>query len=174
VGSLAQVLVKMAAPGVPDIYQGNELWDLSLVDPDNRRPVDYETRRRLLARVRDGLAPEAVLEAADSGLPKLWTIWKALQVRQQHPEAFGPAGAYQPLAAEGRRAEHVLAFARGGRVAVVVPRFPLRLGGDWQGASVTLPAGEWKNPLTGERVSGGAVAVARVLERFPVALLARD
>ena len=110
---------------------------------------------------------------ADAGLPKLWTIRHALRLRARLPEAFGPEGEYLPLDAEGRRAEHVVAFLRGGRVATIVPRFPLRLGGQWQGTTVTVPDGAWKNCLTGETVRGGTVAMAGLLQRFPVALLAR-
>jgi (1->4)-alpha-D-glucan 1-alpha-D-glucosylmutase len=174
VGSLAQILIKMTAPGVPDLYQGSEVWDLSLVDPDNRRPVDYEARRRLLAQVRDQPSPEAVMAAADSGLPKLWVIERALDARRRMPEAFGAEGAYEPLPGEGRRSENVVAFLRGGRVATVVPRFVLRLGGRWESTTVTLPDGSWDNRLTGERVRGGALDLGRLLQRFPVALLVRD
>ena len=174
VGSLAQVLVKMTAPGVPDVYQGCELWDLSLVDPDNRRPVDYEERRRVLALVKDAPAPEEVLAASDDGAPKLWVIWSALRLRRRHAEAFGPEGDYVPLLAEGRRAGHALGYVRGDSVAVVVPRFPLRLAGNWQSTTVALPEGGWLNHLTGERVHGGAVGLAGLLQRFPVALLSRE
>ncbi|MGH9152851.1 MAG: malto-oligosyltrehalose synthase, partial [Acidimicrobiales bacterium] len=87
VNSLAQVLVKLTAPGVPDTYQGSELWDLSLVDPDNRRPVDYGVRRRLLGQLA-GLGPEAVLARADEGLPKLTVVREALQLRRRRPGAF--------------------------------------------------------------------------------------
>jgi (1->4)-alpha-D-glucan 1-alpha-D-glucosylmutase len=172
--SMAQALVKLTAPGVPDLYQGTELWSLALVDPDNRRPVDYEARRAALAAARDGSTPEAILAAADEGMPKLWTTWHALQVRRKFPEAFGPEGDYAPLPAEGRRADHVLAFVRGGRAATVVPRFPLRLAGNWQATTVALPDGDWLNHLTGETVRGGAVAIAALFQRFPVALLSRD
>jgi (1->4)-alpha-D-glucan 1-alpha-D-glucosylmutase len=174
IGSLAQVLVKMTAPGVPDIYQGTEAWDLSLVDPDNRRPVDYEARRRLLSMARAMPTPELAMAAADSGLPKLWLIERALEARRRFPGAFGSEGAYVPLEAEGRRSECVVAFLRGGRVATIVPRFPLRLGGNWQSTTVGVPEGEWENRLTGERVRGGSVAMAGLLQRFPVALLSRE
>jgi (1->4)-alpha-D-glucan 1-alpha-D-glucosylmutase len=113
------------------------------------------------------------MAAADSGLPKLWLIQRALAIRRRFPDAFGARGEYEPLVAEGRRSEHVVAFLRGGQVATVVPRFPLRLGGNWQSTVVNLPDGAWENLLTGERVRGGAVGVAALLERFPVALLLR-
>jgi (1->4)-alpha-D-glucan 1-alpha-D-glucosylmutase len=170
--SLAQVLLKLTCPGVPDIYQGTELWDLSLVDPDNRRPVDYALRHRLLGEL-EGLKVAAVLARADEGLPKLWLITRALALRRRRPAAFGPEGTYTPLAVEGTAADHVVAFSRGGEVAAVVPRFLLKRRGEWGDTRVVLPAGEWRNELTGEDVPGGAVPAARLFASFPVALLAR-
>ena len=114
VNALAQTLLKLTAPGVPDLYQGTEVWDLSLVDPDNRRPVDYDLRRRLL-REFEGATPEQVWARVDEGLPKLWLIRQALALRRRQPELFGPQGDYQPLLAKGERAAHVVAFARGER-----------------------------------------------------------
>jgi (1->4)-alpha-D-glucan 1-alpha-D-glucosylmutase len=108
---------------------------------------------------------------ADSGLPKLWVISAALELRARRPGVF--EGGYEPLAAEGRRADHVVAFTRDGEVAVVVPRFPLRLAGNWQSTTVAIPEGDWANELTGETLRGGAVPMAALLQRFPVALLAR-
>ncbi|HEY0514231.1 MAG TPA: malto-oligosyltrehalose synthase [Thermoanaerobaculia bacterium] len=173
INSLAQTLLKLAAPGVPDFYQGTEIWDLSLVDPDNRRPVDYDLRRRLLGRLKAGMTPEQVLAGMDEGLPKLWTIHQGLHLRRARPEAF--AAGYEPLRVSGPRAGHAAAFARGGEVAVVVPRLPLRLGGNWRDTTVELPPGRWRNELTGEEADGGEgpLPVAGLLARFPVALLAR-
>jgi (1->4)-alpha-D-glucan 1-alpha-D-glucosylmutase len=173
VNSLAQTLLKLTAPGVPDFYQGTEIWDLSLVDPDNRRPVDYDLRRRLLADLKRGLTPEEILARMEEGLPKLWVIHQGLHLRRRNPEPFGPQGDYEPLRASGPRADHAVAFARRGEVAVVVPRLPLRLSGDWQGTTLELPPGAWRNELTGEEVEGGERPVAELLARFPVALLAR-
>ncbi len=170
--SLAQVLLKLTCPGVPDIYQGTELWDLSLVDPDNRRPVDYALRRRLLAEL-EGLGVEAVMARADEGVPKLWLITRALALRRRRPQPFGPQGPYVPIEAQGAAADHVVAFSRGGEVVTVVPRLVLKLRGEWRDTRITLPAGAWRNELTGDDVAGGDVAVGRLLSRFPVALLAR-
>jgi (1->4)-alpha-D-glucan 1-alpha-D-glucosylmutase len=169
--SLAQTLVKITAPGVPDFYQGTELWDLSLVDPDNRRPVDYDLRGRLLGEARR-LSPEEALARADEGLPKLWLIQRALCARQARPQAFadGEAARYRPLAAAGSRAPHVVAFARGDAAVTVVPRLVLGLGGEWDDTTLALPPGRWRNELTGDEVTG-RVAVAELLARFPVALL---
>ena len=87
INSLAQTLIKLTAPGIPDLYQGSELWDLSLVDPDNRRPIDFARRRALLADLAS-LGPEQVLERMDEGLPKLFVIKRTLQLRREQPESF--------------------------------------------------------------------------------------
>jgi (1->4)-alpha-D-glucan 1-alpha-D-glucosylmutase len=171
VSSLAQTLLKLTAPGVPDFYQGTEIWDLSLVDPDNRRPVDYGLRRRLLAELKRGMTPEEILARMDEGLPKLWLIHQGLQLRRRLPDVFN--GDYAPLRVSGPRADHAVAFLRGGGVAAVAPRLPLRLGGDWRETALELPPGSWRNELTGEEVAGGSRPVAGLLARFPVALLAR-
>ena len=100
---------------MPDIYQGNELWDLSLVDPDNRRPVDYKARRRLLRDLSGSPTPEEILRRSDEGLPKLWLTTRALRLRKEHPEVFGRDGSYRPIAATGPKAKHVVAYGRGER-----------------------------------------------------------
>src|ERR1019366_5825790 len=140
VNSLAQTLIKHTAPGVPDLYQGSELWDLTLVDPDNRRPVDYTVRARLLREIARLPATEAAAEAvrrADEGLPKLWTIHRALCLRRERPESFGAQAAYTPLNAEGPQAGHVVAYLRGEDVATIVPRLVTLMGSKRQG-------GEWR------------------------------
>jgi (1->4)-alpha-D-glucan 1-alpha-D-glucosylmutase len=172
INSLSQTLLKLTAPGVPDFYQGTEVWDLSLVDPDNRRPVDYELRRRLLADLERGMTPEEILARMDEGLPKLWLIRQGLHLRRRLPEAFRRD--YEPLRASGPRADHAVAFLRGGAVVAVAPRLPLRLGGDWGETVLELPPGSWRNELTGEEVEGGAPrTLSGLLARFPVALLSR-
>ncbi|MDP9070189.1 MAG: malto-oligosyltrehalose synthase [Actinomycetota bacterium] len=168
--SLAQTLVKLTAPGVPDTYQGTELWDLSLVDPDNRRPVDYGLRRRLLAEL-GGMKAEDVWARCDEGLPKLAVTQRALQLRRRRPELFDRRGAYRPLEAGGARGGHVVGFLRGGAAATVVPRLVIGLGGDWGATTVTLPSGRWRNVLTDDHVEAGSVALSHLLGRFPVALL---
>jgi len=169
--SLAQTLLNCVAPGVPDTYQGSELWSLHLVDPDNRRPVDYEIRTALLSEIESGLPLEQILSRMDSGLPKLWILHRALNLRREHPECFGPAADYTPLMATGRRADHVVAFLRAGRIAAIVPRWSLKLAGNWSGTSIHLPKGRWKNLLTHDQLNGGELSVKTVLQRFPVALL---
>jgi (1->4)-alpha-D-glucan 1-alpha-D-glucosylmutase len=180
VNALAAQLLKLTAPGVPDVYQGTELWDLSLVDPDNRRPVDFDLRRRLLAELEGGVdAVTAWAERADEGLPKLVLTRAALHLRNRLPEVFGPgpAGAYSPLPVAGAAADHVIAFSRGGLVATVVPRLPLRLerDGGWRDTTVELPDdGIWTDAVTGAPVEGGSVGVAELLDSFPVAVLVHD
>jgi len=177
INSLAQTLMKHTVPGVPDLYQGTELWDLSLVDPDNRRPVDYALRRTLLASIRDapperGLA--TALRHADEGLPKMWTIYCVLRLRHERPQSFGSHGDYAPLYAQGEKASHVIAYRRGDDILTVAPRLPLLLGGGWKDTSLALPTGRWTNVLTGSRIQGGSVPLQVLLQEFPVALLAKD
>jgi (1->4)-alpha-D-glucan 1-alpha-D-glucosylmutase len=186
VTSLAQVLLKLTVPGVPDTYQGCELWDLSLVDPDNRRPVDFGLRRRLLGEL-GSLSPEAWWDRAVEGLPKLAVTHRALALRRAHPDWFGPAGDYRPLEVAGEHAHQLVAFARAEHAVTVVPRLVSRLAGgaylatlvgtvskNLVGTSVTLPAGCWRNVLTSDGLGGGEVDAGTLLSRFPVALLARD
>jgi (1->4)-alpha-D-glucan 1-alpha-D-glucosylmutase len=174
VNSLAQTLIKHTAPGVPDLYQGAEVWDLSLVDPDNRRPVDYGLRARLLHEIKELTKVTTVAEAAAEAMPKLWTIHRALELRRERPESFGAQAAYTPLAVQGAKADHGIAYLRGEDIATVVPRLVVALGGDWRGTVVELPPGRWMNRLTGAMVAGGEVAMTDALKDFPVALLVRE
>jgi (1->4)-alpha-D-glucan 1-alpha-D-glucosylmutase len=161
--ALAAKLLQLTIPGVPDVYQGSELWEHSLVDPDNRRPVDFAERRALLARLDDGWIPEI----DDSGAAKLLVTSRALRLRRQRPDLFT---GYAPLAAEGSAAEHVVAFDRGGAVTVAT-RLPLGLEslGGWADTTITLPEG-LVDELTGTR-HGGAVRLDALLATYPVALL---
>jgi len=177
VNSLAQTLMKHTAPGVPDLYQGTELWDLSLVDPDNRRPVDYEERRRLLNELmamRGEDVAAQVMARVEEGLPKMWTIHQALRLRRERPEWFGAEAGYTPLAVDGAKRDHVIAYLRGERVVTVVPRLIVKLLGTWRDTTVLLPEGRWRNCLTGAVLSGGRSAVRGMLKDFPVALLVRE
>ena len=172
---LSQALVKVASPGVPDYYQGTELWDFSLVDPDNRRPVDYEARKKAL---RDLWGP--VLKNLSDGRAKLHVIRKGLEVRKKHPDAFH-GGNYVPLYADGGREENIIAFSLGAVVAVA-PRLFAKLmdahdlaplgAKAWGEAKLSLPQeGEYENVLTGERHLARELRLADVLATFPVALL---
>ena len=177
VASLSQTLLKLTCPGVPDIYQGCELWDLSLVDPDNRRPVDHGLRRRLLAEL-DGMTPEQVMARSVEGLPKLHLIRCALGVRDRHAAAFAPYATHHPIAARGSHAAHAVAFSRQApdappEVVVVALRLARSLGGDWGDTELDLPPGAWRSCLTGDSVDSGDAALSRLLARFPVALLER-
>jgi (1->4)-alpha-D-glucan 1-alpha-D-glucosylmutase len=173
INSLAQTLLKLTAPGVPDFYQGTELWNFALVDPDNRRPPDFNLRRRLLAGLKNA-TPEQVMKRIDDGMPKLWLIRKGLTLRKHHPEWFGPQAGIETIEARGGRREHVVAFMRGESVITIVPRLVAKLSGDWRDTEVELPGGEWTNHLTGERLRGGRARLSDLTRRFPVALLARE
>ena len=170
INGLAQTLIKLTAPGVPDVYQGTELWDHGLVDPDNRRPVDFDLRRRMLAELA-ALAPEDIVARMDEGLPKMWVLRQALRARRLRPQSFGPDGSYRSLWARGAKAAHVLAFARGQDVVVATPRLVMGLGSGWGDTDLELPSGEWRDLMTGDAWAGGPVPVASLLGRFPVALL---
>ena len=177
VNSLAQTLLKYTAPGVPDLYQGTELWDLSLVDPDNRRPVDYALRQRLLHEMKqmtgEGVAARIMMRA-EEGLPKMWTIHQALELRRERPECFSAEAAYVAMDVDGTKHDHVIAYRRGDDVATVVPRLTLKLDGAWKDTVVTLPEGRWRNCLTEASVEGGTISVKGLLKDFPVALLVRE
>ena len=177
--ALSMVAVKLTAPGVPDIYQGDELWDLSLVDPDNRRPVDIARRRRALAELEEGPTPDAIMAQLDEGLPQLHLLRAALRLRARRPGAFGSQGAYQALWPRGPRADHAFAYLRGNEVAVITARRVRPLGprvGDWEWRSTTvdLPPGDWVDVLTSTRHTGSTTQLATLLAVFPVALLERE
>ncbi|MFI1203145.1 malto-oligosyltrehalose synthase [Streptomyces sp. NPDC020883] len=167
---LGAALLHLTMPGVPDLYQGTEREYAALVDPDNRRPPRFEPE--LLAELDGGAAP------ADPSAEKLRLTAAALLLRRSHPEWFGAASTYEPLAAEGPAAEHCVAFVRGGRVVTAVTRLSLRLRetGGWWDTVLRLPAGgDWRELLTGRTLAGGtAVGVDTLLTQWPVALLVRE
>jgi (1->4)-alpha-D-glucan 1-alpha-D-glucosylmutase len=171
INSLAQTLVKLTATGVPDIYQGAELWDLNLADPDNRRPVDFSLRKQSLAQARTLSAEEAWQRRA-SGISKIWLIWKVLDCRRRYSAFFGEAAAYEPLPVSGAAASHVIAYMRGGNAAIVAPRLIASFKGDWSDTQVELPPGRWKNVLTDSLLENGRMKV--LTEHFPMALLLRE
>jgi (1->4)-alpha-D-glucan 1-alpha-D-glucosylmutase len=168
VNSLAQTLVRLTAPGVPDIYQGTEIYEFSLVDPDNRRPVDFEARKQLLAGAKKMGAEEA-WKRRDEGMAKLWLIQKTLAYRARHETIF--AGDYDPVLAHGKNADHVIAFVRGGAAMTVVPRFNRsRIDG---APALLLPRGMWRNIFT-EEIHIGEMATGKLFRKFPVALLVQE
>ena len=190
--SLSQTLIKVCAPGVPDFYQGSELWDLNLVDPDNRRPVDFGLRARMVEEITREAASDparavaSCLEDPGSGRIKLFLIHKALAARKANPYLF-EKGTYTELEIGGELADHVVAFARihMGSVAVcIAPRFLTGVVGEgkyplgpevWGDTVVVLPPGaprKWNDALTGGPVLGtGAIKVGDALRDFPVSLL---
>ncbi|MBB4636563.1 malto-oligosyltrehalose synthase [Longimicrobium terrae] len=201
VNALAQTLIKLVSPGVPDVYQGQEIWDFSLVDPDNRRPVDFGLRRELLARLKaaqeegDGADMAAdLMENWRDGRIKMHLTQRALLLRAALPGVFG-GGDYVPLTPDGTRAEHVIAFARtgdGASVIAVAPRLPATLtaerdydvprADDYAGTRVPLPAhlaGRYRDVLTGMEIAGemrdGALTlpVPALFAHLPIALLER-
>jgi (1->4)-alpha-D-glucan 1-alpha-D-glucosylmutase len=172
INSLAQTLIKLVAPGIPDFYQGTELWDLSLVDPDNRRPVDYAERNRLLGLCRSVVAAEALTQW-DSGLPKLWLIDRVLSLRAARPEEFAEDSRYQPLAAQGAHLGNLFAFRRGENLIAVVPRLTLSIANQWEDTRLPLPGGVWRNVFTQQELSS-SVTAGDLFSRFPVALLLKQ
>jgi len=169
VNSLGAKLVQLTMPGVADVYQGCELTGLSLVDPDNRRPVDYRRRRRLLAALADD--PDA---AVGLDAEKLLVTSRALRLRRDHPDWF--AAGYTPLNCEGPAAEHAVAFVRGDHAVTVVTRLPagLRRRGGWADTVLPLPDLHWRDVLTGVRHAGWRPPLAELTRRLPVALLIPD
>ncbi|MFO0809993.1 MAG: malto-oligosyltrehalose synthase [Gemmataceae bacterium] len=199
VNSLSQTLLKLTSPGVPDFYQGSELWDLTLVDPDNRRPVDYVRRRELLAGLKSRepspeLAAE-LLAASNDGRVKMYLTQRALQFRAAHEDLFC-RGEYRPLRTVGRRRKHTVAFARllgEALVTVVVPRLAVGLTGGaavwplgrhtWRDTWLVLPreamGRTYRDVFTGIEVAVreadgiAGLPLSEVLRAFPVALLER-
>ncbi|MDG4668861.1 malto-oligosyltrehalose synthase [Mycobacterium sp. 236(2023)] len=156
--SLGQKLIALTAPGIPDVYQGTELWEDSLVDPDNRRPVDYTERRNALA-------------AMDHA--KLRVVHTALQLRRERPDTF-LSGGYRPVLADGVAADHLVSFLRGDDVLVAASRWTVRLADSgWGQTSLTLPEGSWTDHLTGVTHTG-QVAAPDLFAALPVALLVRS
>ncbi|WP_083980534.1 malto-oligosyltrehalose synthase [Actinomadura chibensis] len=164
--TLGQKLVQLAMPGVPDVYQGCELTGLALVDPDNRRPVDYGRRREHLLRLDTGRRPKEVDDE------KLLVTSRTLRLRRAHPEWFGPGSRHEPITSRGPAAEHVVGFARGEAVALAT-RLPVGLErkGGWAGTRVDVAHQGWRDVLTGCTHMGPILDAGRLFETLPVALL---
>jgi (1->4)-alpha-D-glucan 1-alpha-D-glucosylmutase len=155
--ALGQKLLALTVPGIPDIYQGTDLFEDSLVDPDNRRPIDYQVRREALTTMKH---------------PKLRLVAAALRLRRDRPSSFTDGG-YTPILAEGPAAEHLVAFLRGGDVLTAVSRHTVRLSETgWGDTSVELPDGQWVDRISGGQFSGRVLA-AELFADLPVALLER-
>jgi (1->4)-alpha-D-glucan 1-alpha-D-glucosylmutase len=192
INSLAQVVLKITSPGVPDFYQGTELWDFNLVDPDNRRPVDYEIRKKVLSEIKTNLEAQprnkllkTLLDKAEDGAVKLFTTWVALNFRREHGELF-QNGAYSPLPSRGLRSENVVAFTRslnGQSVLVATPRWiastgaapeKLYLSDFWKDTALEAEAGRYRNIFTFEMIdSASSLKCAELFQRFPVAIWSR-
>jgi (1->4)-alpha-D-glucan 1-alpha-D-glucosylmutase len=194
INGLTQALVKIASPGIPDFYQGSELWDLRLVDPDNRQPVDFAKRVSMLAALQrqsesSGSHASELADHWEDGGIKLYTIWKALTLRRERPELFSK-GAFVELKATGPSAEHVLAILRHFKrewVLLVAPRWLSRAGDGgtgevgirWRETAVPLPdsaPASWESIFTGATITTGdewpkLLRVNQLLNHFPVALL---
>nr|MDQ2659757.1 malto-oligosyltrehalose synthase [Verrucomicrobiota bacterium] len=184
INSLSQLILKLTAPGVPDLYQGNEVWDFSLVDPDNRRPVDYAQRREML-RALAGCTPEGLLQNWPDGRIKLFVTQRLLHFRRAHPGLF-LRGNYVPLAASGTHADSCVAFARehGDEwIVIVVPRLSARVGfppiGErWQDTTLELPPAAGHvgatDLFTADKleVDGRSLSLQRALSRLPFAVYA--
>lgn len=171
--SLSMTALLLTCPGIPDIYQGTESWDHSLVDPDNRRPVDFSALAAGLAGVA-GWAPDALASGSgDAERSKLWLTSRLLGHRRRNPELYASAS-YQKLTVDGSRYGHLIAFARDGLV-VLAARHLARLDGDWAGTTVGLPSGRWRTVIgaSSAEMPGGAHRVEELLGRGPVAVLER-
>ncbi len=163
--SLSAKLLQLTAPGVPDVYQGSELWETSLVDPDNRRDVDFEIRRRILDDVRSGACPPI----DESGAAKLAVVNRTLLIRREHPELFT---VYRPLDPSGSAASHAIAFDRGGAVTIAT-RLPVSLlrDGGWGDTTLDVSGTDWVDVISGRTHTGSRLRVADLLGVYPVALL---
>jgi (1->4)-alpha-D-glucan 1-alpha-D-glucosylmutase len=161
--SLGQKLVQLMSPGVPDTYQGTELWDNSLVDPDNRRPVDFAERRELLSLLDSGWLPSV----DGSGAAKLLVTSRALRLRRDRA-----LDRYEPVIVEGPAAQHAVAFDRGG-VVVVATRLPVGLHrrGGWQDTVVRAPCPDSHDAVSNRSFTGSRIPVREILNTYPVALL---
>lgn len=172
--SLSETLIQLTAAGVPDIYQGAEIWDTRLTDPDNRGRVDFDALRALLARAKRA-SPEEALAGLPEGITKLWLIARVLEARRRNPEWYGPEAGYQPLLARGRGADRIVAFQRGRRVITVAPRLWGAIAKQGFGDTVLdLPPARFRNLLDRDTGHEGTVAVGELLSRFPVALLVAE
>jgi (1->4)-alpha-D-glucan 1-alpha-D-glucosylmutase len=182
--SISQLILKVTSPGVPDFYRGTEVQDLSLADPDNRRPVDFTARVEMLRELKDHANPADLLKTWRDGRMKMYVLWKSLEFRRSHPDLFRE-GEYIPLHVTGPREQHIVALARRWRdqwCVVAAPRLMAGLTRSgtppvgtkvWRDTMIELPAdapSEWTNVLTGEVLSN-SLAVSRLFSILPAGLL---
>lgn len=170
--SLSQLTLKLTVPGLPDIYQGNEIWDNSLVDPDNRRPVDFRQMQLLLRKV-ENCDFRDILQTYEEGLPKLFVIKKLLELRRKFPVLNEP-DSYRPVEILGSCSDNVVAFERGRKILVVVPLQHFEPKNQWDNTRVILGEGEWQNVFTGAICHDGTHKIKALLHEFPVAVLVKN
>lgn len=186
--SLAQVLIKNTAPGVPDLYQGAELWELSLVDPDNRRPVDYQKRIQFLQEIQEKIEQDIkqliieLIANKQDGKIKLFLTHQLLKARKEYHKIF-LNGDYQPVQVTGKYQNHIIAFTRNHKDKTIIAIAPLFLTtiikpgelplGEkvWQDTSLKLPKKSWHNLIDNQKIAGKNLAIGEILENFPVGLL---
>jgi (1->4)-alpha-D-glucan 1-alpha-D-glucosylmutase len=193
--SLSQTLLKITVPGVPDFYQGTELWDLTLVDPDNRRPVDFKKRLKLLNEIKSQWKKNKsalfthLLQHPEDGKIKLFTIVQALKARHEYQDLF-QRGDYQKLPVNGSLTSHIVTFMRTWNeqsAIVIAPRFLTKLIKEdeyplgeqvWHETRISLPTGPsavWKDALSGQEIQGeNTLWIRDILNVFPVALLIKE
>jgi (1->4)-alpha-D-glucan 1-alpha-D-glucosylmutase len=166
--SLAQLVLKMSVPGVPDIYQGQEVFRYDLTDPDNRRAIDFSELENKLSQVEKSQCSD-LLRKSDADFRKLYVTYKLLHLRREFPEWFGCEAAYTPVHAIGEHADRVFAFMRGAHVLVAVPRLHANLGDNWGDTRLELPSGTWENVLCGATIERGIAS--ELFAELPVAVL---
>lgn len=172
INSLSQLAIKLTAVGIPDFYQGSELWSFNFVDPDNRRPVDLQANYRLFREMKS-LSLDEIMVRMDEGLPKLWLTYKGLEMRKKYAQLFANAD-YLPLMLTGAKAECGIAFLRGEKVLTFAKRLVITLQEDWGKTYLNFPSGVWRNILTAETITGGRVMVADIIKKFPVAIFIKE
>ena len=166
---LSAKLLQLTGPGIPDVYQGSELWETSLVDPDNRRPIDFDERRRMLAALDSGFTRGELPDVDSTAAAKLLVTSRALRLRRDRPDLFTQ---YRPMTVVGAASDHAIAFDRGG-VLTVATRLPVGLAarGGWGDTVLLRHSGLTTDVLTGRTFAGSTIRLDELLSTYPVALL---
>lgn len=173
INSLSQVAIKLTAPGVPDFYQGTELWNYNFVDPDNRKPVDLQAHYRLFKAMKL-LSIDEIMSRMEEGLPKLWLIYNTLELRKKFPDLFNTAD-YTPVNLIGEQKKHGVAFLRGNKILTFAPRLQMTVKNEWSETYLDMPVGTWRNILTGEIIMNNShVMVKDIIIKFPVAIFHKE
>jgi (1->4)-alpha-D-glucan 1-alpha-D-glucosylmutase len=180
VNSLTQTVLKTTAPGVPDFYQGNLTWDFSLVDPDNRRPVDYPGRQQMLAALDENTDPAELLANWRDGRIKMFVVQRLLRLRRDNPDLF-KCGSYTPLVIRGRFSNSCIAFTRSferSTMVVVVSRLTAPvgyppIGALWQDTEVEF-SGKLRDVFTGQEIDANPLRLAEAFRHLPMAVLVAE